>query len=149
MITEFHTGTYPWVPSGGPRGAILEPYSRPKSLREQLPVQCSLASVSHRTLYALAPCTVWTCGLSKKCLGNIFSEYLDKGCLPSRAQKTRCESLWGQTELVYKNISPQVIFKLWVSICSIRVMFSTLFECQSNRDRALGAVLGRTFRGTQ
>jgi len=101
----------------------------------------------HLPRFHLGHCMHWhhaLCGLvdHPRSLGNIFSEYLDKGCLPSRAQKTRCESLWGQTELVHKNISPQVRFKLWVSISSIRVVVQHILSMPKQQRQGTWRRLG-------
>ena len=45
-------------------------------------------------------------GVTQEVLGNIFSDYLDKGGLPGLTQKTRCESLWGKLEDLYKEHTP-------------------------------------------
>ena len=96
-------------------------------------IQCPEACASNNQSNVHLPCfhlghgMRWhhaLCGLvdHPRSLGNIFSEYLVKGRLPSRTKKSRCESLWGQTEFGDNNIIPQVRYKLWVSRISIRVM---------------------------
>jgi hypothetical protein len=78
-------------------------------------------------------------GVAQAILGNIFSEYLDIRGLPSRKQKTKCESLWGmKLKDWYNERNPssqiqtfgthQVQYSLW---------FNSFLQAQRTNDTAL------------
>ena len=66
-------------------------------------------------------CMDFLLGVIQEVFGHIFSEYLDKGGLPGRNQKTRCET-FGQ------NIRPQVRYILLVSPNSEGVLVQLLLS---------------------
>ena len=45
-------------------------------------------------------------GVTQEVLGNIFSEFMDKGGLPGSTQKIRCEALWKKLQNWYKVYNP-------------------------------------------
>jgi hypothetical protein len=46
-------------------------------------------------------------GVTQEVIGNICSEYLEKGGLPGRSQKIRCETLWVKLKTWYKLVKPK------------------------------------------
>jgi hypothetical protein len=80
-------------------------------------------------------------GVTQEVLGNIFSEYLEKGGLPGRSQKIRCETLWVKLKTWYKLVKPKSqIQTLTVTKFKRGDGTTPSFKAKANRDKALGTI---------
>jgi hypothetical protein len=80
-------------------------------------------------------------GVTQEVLGIIFSEYLEKGGLPGRSQKIRCETLWVKLKTWYKLVKPKSqIQTLTVTKFKKGRWNRSIFQGKGSRDKALGTI---------
>jgi hypothetical protein len=80
-------------------------------------------------------------GVTQEVLGNIFSEYLEKGGLPRRSHKIRCETLWVKRKTWYKLVKPKSqIQTLTVTKFKGGDGTTPSFNAKGSRDKALGTI---------
>ena len=70
-------------------------------------------------------------GVTQEVLGNIFSEYLEKGGLQMMSQTIRCETLWVKLKTDPDLDCDQVQKGRWNN---------SIFQGKGNRDKALGTI---------
>ena len=84
---------------------------------------------------------LWTWGSLKKFFGNIFSEYLEKGGLPGRSHKIRCETLWVKLKTWYKLVKPKSQIQTFDSNQVQNWRWnSSICQGKGSRDKALGTI---------
>ena len=107
LVIQCHTGAFQKVPHGGPQDTSLVLFFNAQRLAGS--TVSTLFSCPGFTLEKVC-IGVMHCvdlGVTQEVLGNIFSEYLEKGGLTGRSQKIRCETLWANTQYMVQTCQAQ------------------------------------------